>query len=91
MTYLSRLETDILNNRGNADFIDSAIVKMTELKEKFDWQMNKFLEQYCGGVIGLQKTDLDTSSPLYRFYNFKCGQYEQVERMIRVAKAYRNV
>ena len=88
-TNLSATENEILRNRGNAGVIDNIIAELYETKKTLDWQIDQFLTKYCQGVLGLEKTDLDTSNPIYRYYNHKCGEYSAVERLIRVAKAYR--
>lgn len=83
------IENDILSNRGNKEHMNGVIEQMTLLKDKYDWQMNKFLSKYCDGVAGLKKLELDNSSSVYRYYKHKCDQYFKVERMIRVAKAFK--
>lgn len=82
------IENTILTHRKDPAFLDKIIEEYTQVKDKLNWQMNKFLNDHCKGVAGIQLTDLDTSSPLYRYYNYKCGQYSSVERIIRVAKAF---
>jgi hypothetical protein len=86
---LIKLDQQILNNRGNVAVLDSYIAELKVIKSTLDWQINKFLSEYCKGVTGLALTELDTSSNIYRFYNHKCGQYSQVERLIRIATAYK--
>lgn len=83
-------EADILRNRGDNTFIDNVILNLIEQKKRLDWQIDTFLTTHCLGVLGIQQTDLDTSNPIYRYYNYKCEEYSKVERLIRVAKAYRS-
>lgn len=82
------IEKEILRNRGDKTFMDGVIEKVTPLIEKYDWQMNKFLETHCRGETGLKNLELDNSNPIHRYYQYKCQQYNQVERIIRVAKAF---
>jgi len=87
---LSKLDQDILNNRGNVAFLDDIISQAKEFRVKLDWQMNKFLTDHVKGVNGVESLNkLDTSDPVYRYYNFKIRQYGDVERIIRVAEAYK--
>ncbi len=82
------IETGILANRGNKKYMEDVIASVMPLKEKYDWQMDKFLTTYIRGIEGLKKLELDNSNPLYRYYQYKTNQYAEVERIIRVAKAY---
>ena len=82
------IENSILANRGDSAFLGNIIAELSAIKQKYDWQLNTFLTTKCAGAKGIKSTDLDSNDPLYRYYNYKCGQYEQVERMIRVAKAF---
>lgn len=82
------IEQGILNHRGDKSYMEGVIMSMQPLKEKYDWQMNKFLSKYITGIEGLKKLELDNSNPLYRYYQHKCEQYAAVERIIRVAKAF---
>lgn len=84
-----QIDNSILNHRGDASFLDGVIEDMQKYKDKLDWQVNKFLNDHCKGISGIELTDLDTSSPIYRYYNYKCGQYADVARTIRVAKAFK--
>lgn len=86
---LKALDNSILSNRGNVPFLDNVINELIEIRNKLDWQMTKFLAEQCKGVRGIELTDLDTSSPIYRFYNAKTTEYNLVERTIRVAEAYK--
>lgn len=86
---LIKLDQQILNNRGNVSVLDGYITTLSEIKKKLDWQIDKFLSEYCRGMTGIALTELDSSNKIYRFYNYKCGQYAQVERLIRVATAYK--
>lgn len=86
---LLKLDQQILNNRGNAPFMDRVIEQLKQIRVKLDWQVNKFLTDHCKGVTGVALTDLDSNSPIYRFYNYKCGQYASVERLVRIAEAYK--
>jgi hypothetical protein len=88
MKNFNELENTILRHRGQADVISPILYDATRYKEKLDWQLDRFLADHCGGITGINKTDLDTTEPVYRYFNHKCTQYEQVERLIRVANAY---
>ena len=85
---LQQTENEILNNRGNSVVINSVVTKLIDERTTLDWQIEKFLSEHCDGITALQRTDLNTADPVYRYYNYKCEQYAQVERLIRVAKAY---
>lgn len=80
---------DIVNNKGNDNFLDALINGMESIKQKFDWQMSKFLNDHCKGISGLERLNLDTSSPHYRYYNAKCEQYRNIERIIAIANSYK--
>lgn len=82
------LENTILSNKGNQVKIGEVIKCLKDEKTKLDWQMEKFLSEHCNGVMALKQTNLDTTNPIYRYYNYKCEQYFSVERLLRVAKAY---
>ncbi len=84
----TEIENGILANRGNKEYMDNIIASVSPLKQKYDWQMDKFLSTYIKGVDGLKKLELNNSSPLYRYYQHKTNQYAQIERIIRVAKAF---
>lgn len=83
------MEQEILNHRGDSSFMDKCIGQLSEIKRKLDWQINKFLEEKCRGIHGINRTDLNSADPVYRYYNFKRDEYSKVERMIRVAKAFK--
>lgn len=87
---LTTIESDILRNRGDNTFIDGIILTLTEQKRRLDWQMTNFMAQHCPGVLGIKQTDLDTSNPKYRYFNYKCEEYSKIERLIRVARAYKS-
>jgi len=83
-----KLENGMLANRGNKAYMNEIIANMDLIKEKLDWQLTKFLDTYIKPTHeSIDELSLDTSNPLYRYYNYKCGQYSEVERIIRVAKA----
>jgi len=86
---LKDAENTILDNRGNAAIIDGIVLELTEIKRKLDYQMETFLEEKCSGVLGLRNTELDTSNPIYRYFNHKSDQYAAVTRLMRVAEAYK--
>jgi hypothetical protein len=83
---LTEIEQAILNNRGNRVVMNSALWHLNGLKQEYDWQATKFLRDFCSD--GVEKIQLDTTSPLYRYYNFKNQQFGDIERLIRVANAY---
>ena len=83
-----QIENGILNNRGNKEYMNNIINSMRPIKEKLDWQMSKFLGDYCKGIEGLKSLDLGGNINLRRFYDHKCSQYREVEHIIKVAKAY---
>lgn len=82
------IEKGILANRGNREYMENIIQSVQPLREKYDWQMEKFLSKYCNGIEGLKKLELDNSNPIHRYYQYKCEQYAAVERICRVAKAF---
>lgn len=86
---LKNIDNQILANRGNVEVLDSIIDNLIEFRSKLDWQMTKFLNDHCKGVRGIELTDLDSNSPIYRYYNAKTQTYNFVERSIRVAEAYK--
>jgi hypothetical protein len=86
---LLKLDQEILNNRGNVTFLNDVIGQLKEIRAKLDWQVNKFLTDQCKGVLGIALTELDSTNPKYRYYNYKCGQYASVERLVRIAEAYK--
>lgn len=85
---LHKLENEILTNRGNPEVINNVVTQLIDERTTLDWQIEKFLVEHCDGVTALKRTDLNTADPVYRYYNHKCEQYFNVERLIRVAKAY---
>jgi hypothetical protein len=86
---IQKLDQEVLNNRGNNAKLDEIIKSMEPILERYDWEMNKFLTDHCHGVKGIEATDLDTSNPIYRYYNHKCSQYAAVKRIVRIAEAYK--
>lgn len=88
MIDLKQIEQEILENKYNRVLMNAMIWNLNALKEKYDWQLNKFLKDFCPGVEGLKELECDTNNPKYRYYNHKSRQYSEVERMIRVASAY---
>jgi len=84
-----QLDQQILNHRGDTVFLNDTINKLVMYKGKLDVQIQTFLERYCPGVHGIEQTELDASNPVYRYFNHKRMEYAQVERLIRVAKAYK--
>jgi hypothetical protein len=85
---LNQLENEILSNRSNGEVINGVVTQLLDERKTLDWQIEKFLQEHCDGVTALQRTDLNTADPVYRYYNYKCDQYFQIERLLRVAKAY---
>lgn len=84
----TQIENGILANRGNKTYMENVIAMVQPLKEQYDWEMNKFLEDHIRGIEGLKELELDNSNPKHRYYQHKCEQYAAVERIIRVAKAF---
>jgi hypothetical protein len=82
------IDNQILNNKTNHDFLENIVGEMLEYRTKLDWQMEKFLEDHCKGVHGLDQLDHGGSEPHKRYYATKCAEYSEVERAIRVATAY---
>ncbi len=83
-----QLENDILNHRGDKEYMNNIINSMEPIKMKINWQMNKFLDDYCKGIEGLKALDLGGNVNLRRFYDYKCQQFRDAEHIIKVAKAY---
>jgi hypothetical protein len=84
-------ETDnlILANRGNNKVLDGVIETANKIKTRIDWEMDKFLRDHVKGIEGIKKLEVNTASPLYRYYNHKIRQYGDCERIIRVATAFK--
>lgn len=88
ITHTRDIEIKLLRHRGEKEIIAQLVGEVEVLKDELNWQMTKFLTDFCPGLNGLQKIELDTSNPAYRYYNMKCDQYESIERVLRIAKAY---
>jgi hypothetical protein len=78
----------ILNNRGNKQALNAALDEVNSAIKRLDVKMDIFLEKYCPGLTSLERLDLDTKDPMYRFYNFQREQYASLTRIVRLIKAY---
>lgn len=89
MSNLSKLESEIISAKGNPVKIESLIYDLFAIRKKLDWQVTKFLDTYCATTEQILEFENNQDSPKTKMYKHLTDEYTKIDRLIRIAKAYK--